>query len=322
MAENPKVFISHASEDKERFVLDFATKLYSKGIEAWVDRWEMRPGDSLVTKIFEEGIKNAQAMIVVISEYSVDKKWVRAELNVGVVKQIEQATRLIPVIIGNVDDSQLPESLRDTVWVHVRDLDNYDAEFKSIVGVIYGWTEKPSLGEPPAYTRLPTDTIPSLNQVDSWVLKLCCEAQLVEGSLEVILQPEVIFEQTEKMDLHRDEVLEALEVLENRRYLILNKPLAGGVYGLRPTNYGFGEYARKYLPDYDSIFRSVALDIVNHQRNDSRQIVKALGLPAVIVEHVLNELHGRRYIGKQTMGSGLIYIHTVSPELKRWLRDT
>src|SRR5215213_8927991 len=32
--ENPKVFISHASEDKERFVLDFARKLRSKSISS------------------------------------------------------------------------------------------------------------------------------------------------------------------------------------------------------------------------------------------------------------------------------------------------
>jgi histidyl-tRNA synthetase len=70
---NPKVFISHASEDKERFVLDFATKLRNTGIDAWLDKWEMLPGDSLVDKIFEEGIKNASAFIVVLSSNSVNK---------------------------------------------------------------------------------------------------------------------------------------------------------------------------------------------------------------------------------------------------------
>ena len=84
---NPKVFVSHAGEDKERFVLDFATKLRSKGIDAWVDKWEMYPGDSLVDKIFEEGIKNAQAVIVVLSKYSVDKPWVREELNASAVRR-------------------------------------------------------------------------------------------------------------------------------------------------------------------------------------------------------------------------------------------
>ncbi|MCQ9427586.1 toll/interleukin-1 receptor domain-containing protein, partial [Pseudomonas sp. LJDD11] len=54
---SPKVFVSHASEDKDRFVLDFAKQLRANGIDAWLDKWEMLPGDSLVTKIFDEGIK-------------------------------------------------------------------------------------------------------------------------------------------------------------------------------------------------------------------------------------------------------------------------
>lgn len=53
-----KVFISHASEDKERFVIDFTQKLFESGIDAWLDIWEMLPGDSLVGKIFDEGIKS------------------------------------------------------------------------------------------------------------------------------------------------------------------------------------------------------------------------------------------------------------------------
>ena len=57
---NPKVFVSHASEDKERFVLAFAAKLRAQGVDAWVDRWEMLPGDSLVDKLFEEGLRNAR----------------------------------------------------------------------------------------------------------------------------------------------------------------------------------------------------------------------------------------------------------------------
>ena len=50
---NPKVFICHASEDMERFVMHFATKLRNVGIDAWLDKWEMLLGDSLVDKIFE-----------------------------------------------------------------------------------------------------------------------------------------------------------------------------------------------------------------------------------------------------------------------------
>src|SRR4051794_20083808 len=52
-AAPPKVFVSHASEDKQRFVERFAARLRENGVDAWLDEWEMKPGDSLVDRIFE-----------------------------------------------------------------------------------------------------------------------------------------------------------------------------------------------------------------------------------------------------------------------------
>ena len=70
---NPKVFLCHASEDKERFVEQFANDLIHRGIDVWFDEWEMLPGDSLITKIFSEGIKEADVFIIVISKNSINK---------------------------------------------------------------------------------------------------------------------------------------------------------------------------------------------------------------------------------------------------------
>ena len=33
----PKVFVSHASEDKVRFVVGFAQRLRENGVDAWLD---------------------------------------------------------------------------------------------------------------------------------------------------------------------------------------------------------------------------------------------------------------------------------------------
>lgn len=54
---SPKVFVSHASEDKDRFVLEFASRLRHKGIDAWLDKWEMLPGDSLLDKILKKELR-------------------------------------------------------------------------------------------------------------------------------------------------------------------------------------------------------------------------------------------------------------------------
>jgi hypothetical protein len=116
---HPKVFLSHASEDKERFVLRFAEALRANGIDVWVDRWEILPGDSLIEKIFEEGLKNASAVIVVLSQFSVSKLWVKEELDAAAVKRINSGSKLIPVVL---DDCEVPQVLQATVWERVRDL--------------------------------------------------------------------------------------------------------------------------------------------------------------------------------------------------------
>jgi uncharacterized Zn-finger protein len=71
--EHPPVFVSHASEDKDRFVTEFATKLRAKGINAWLDKWEIQPGDSLVDKVFEKGIGAAQTVVIILSRNSIKK---------------------------------------------------------------------------------------------------------------------------------------------------------------------------------------------------------------------------------------------------------
>jgi hypothetical protein len=145
-----KVFISHASEDKDRFVLEFAKRLRENGVDAWVDVWEMLPGDSLVDKVYYEGIKNARAMIVVLSNYSVEKPWVREELNRGFLDRLRGKCRIIPVVI---DDCPIPEPLRSTIWQKIDNLDDYETEFNRILDAIYGRINKPPLGSPPEMAR-------------------------------------------------------------------------------------------------------------------------------------------------------------------------
>ncbi len=52
---------------RERFVRPFAERLRAKGVDTWVAFWDMLPGDKLVTKIFDEGLKPSDAVIVILS---------------------------------------------------------------------------------------------------------------------------------------------------------------------------------------------------------------------------------------------------------------
>lgn len=93
--------MSHATEDKVRFVVPFAIALRERGLDVWLDQWEMLPGDSLVKKIFT-AIDKAAAIVVVVSATSVDKRWVAEELDAAVVKRIQEDTLLIPVVLDGL----------------------------------------------------------------------------------------------------------------------------------------------------------------------------------------------------------------------------
>ena len=62
----PKVFISHSSADKDRFVLRFAARLREKGIDAWVDQSGKNPGDSLEEKCSTEGLKECGGVVALL----------------------------------------------------------------------------------------------------------------------------------------------------------------------------------------------------------------------------------------------------------------
>lgn len=321
--EHPKVFVSHASEDKERFVIDFATKLRSDhGIDARVDRWEIFPGDSLVQKIFNEGIGQAEAVIVVVSEHSINKPWVREELNVAMVRKIEDGIKLIPVVIGEVEKYQIPTSLRDTVWVRVDDLNKYDAEMSRIVDAIYNRQTKPPLGQQPEYTRADMGVVPGLTNADSTILKVCCEMEIEGGARKDLVDAQTVIGEAERMDLHRGQIAESIAILDKRGYLkAIHTVGAEMPKWLTVESVGFDEYARTYMPGYETVTKAVGFQIVNHDERSADAIAEAVDIPIVVGERILEIFEARGFVDffRET---GPLQISRVSPELKRWLEET
>src|SRR5512145_2506870 len=106
--KQPIAIICHASEDKQSFVLPFSYKLADYGIKVLVDDWEMQANDSLIERIFIEGVKNTDAFLIVLSNLSVNKSWVTEELRAGLVKRIGIHCKLVPVLI---EDAVIPDVL-------------------------------------------------------------------------------------------------------------------------------------------------------------------------------------------------------------------
>jgi TIR domain-containing protein len=308
----PKVFISHASEDKA-FVLDFAGRLRARGIDAWLDRWEILPGDSFVRKIFE-GIAQAKAVIVVISRHSVDKPWVREELDVAVVRKINDIIKLIPVVI---DDSKVPVCLQATLWERIGDLKNYDDSVDRVVASIFGQTDKPAIGEQPAYARTRSAAIGDLARVDGLVLQAACEEVLEDGNDLQFFASEVAG-RAGKLGISREAVDDSLVILASRDYV--KHELADNYFVTSP---GFEAYLKAHRPGYDALLRKFASNAVNEGMWDGQAFAKSLKVPTVLLDHIVELFEDRKWIivDHTAEGRWQIVQGGISPEMKRWLES-
>jgi hypothetical protein len=88
-------------------------------------------------------------------------------------------------------------------------------------------------------------------------------------------------------------------------------------------NFGFDQYARVYILDYDSIIKSVALQIINHNQSDSIEISSALQQPLMVVNHIVEVFEHQGWIGVNRIATGdyNLSVYQVRPEFKRWLRS-
>lgn len=117
------IFVSYSHSDKA-LVQSLAAELRRRHIRVWIDGWEMKPGDILREKI-SEGIANASFFLVVLSPSALSSRWVKYELNSGMIDEIEQGhVRVIPAVAGRAKFADLPADLRAKYCLDLRTVDS------------------------------------------------------------------------------------------------------------------------------------------------------------------------------------------------------
>ena len=121
------VFISYSSQDRE-FVDKFALQLVQKKVPVWLDRWELRAGDSLITKI-QEAVGGASALLVILSNASVASEWCTKELNAGLIRELdEKRVVVVPVLL---EDCDIPMFLREKMYADFRN--DFDSGLTTVI---------------------------------------------------------------------------------------------------------------------------------------------------------------------------------------------
>lgn len=145
MDQAKNAFLSYAHEDRG-FAERIAEELRKSGIDVWIDKWEINAGDSLIQKIFMEGLSKCDIFLIIISCSSAKSKWVKEELDYAMIKKIEGITKIIPLI---KEKCEIPAPLRALKWVDLSE--DLNGGIREVVKSVYEVSDKPPLGKIPNY---------------------------------------------------------------------------------------------------------------------------------------------------------------------------
>jgi energy-coupling factor transporter ATP-binding protein EcfA2 len=125
MSHRFNVFLSHNSSDKP-LVEEIANRLKAVGLEPWLDKWNLIPGDPWQPAL-EEALADCQSCAVFIGPSGLGT-WQHEEMRAAINRRVaahetNHRFRVIPVLLpGSVRGarSRLPEFLVATTWVEFR----------------------------------------------------------------------------------------------------------------------------------------------------------------------------------------------------------
>lgn len=108
-----RIFLSYSHQDQKYADL-ITERLSGAGHEIWQDKLNLKPGDNLIEKV-NLGIKEAETLVVIVSESSLKSKWVMHEFSALALGNLSNERRkVIPVLI---DSSTVPSYLSKYMYV-------------------------------------------------------------------------------------------------------------------------------------------------------------------------------------------------------------
>jgi len=114
--ESYNIFVSYAGADKT-YAKTLTDKLSELGLSVWFDEYELKPSDSIIDKI-GQAISTSDYFIVLLSNNSVQSKWVQFELGTFLTREFTtRDITLLPIII---DDCEIPEILASRKYLDLR----------------------------------------------------------------------------------------------------------------------------------------------------------------------------------------------------------
>lgn len=163
--DNPKLFISYSwsNPDHEQFVLNLATELRESGVEAILDKWDLKEGHDAIA-FMEKMVTDPeiQKVIIVSDKMYAEKANGRAG-GVGTETQIissevylqQEQSKFVAIVTERDSDGKayLPVYYKSRMYIDLSEQDNYNEGFEQLLRWIYNKPlfVKPEIGKRPSF---------------------------------------------------------------------------------------------------------------------------------------------------------------------------
>ncbi len=280
------IFLIHDKMD-DQFIHAFADRLASRGFDTDADYWGLGPDESLVDKIFGEGLRRCAAFVVVVSRASLPQQWLKAELDEVNVRRIQDHVPIITLLLDDCIPSKALGSA--TVVEAVADRHSFDSS-AALVGDIAYKSMYPT-GGPGFDESLPI--IEGLNRMQSMIIKQACE-YLLERETDTV-NPDRAFPVETWGWLSEEEMARNLAEVEQAQFIKVNRFLTGG-YNFVVLHNGFEAFCNTYLENYRGILKQFAGTVLNDGIYDNNLLASTLKQPLRLINHIIDELQQRGMI--------------------------
>lgn len=144
MPKRYNVFVSYGQGDHE-WVDALAGNLHRVGLEVFLDKWEILPGDLLPHRL-QQGLEEAETVVGIVSPKSISTevlmdtadgshRWLVEELSAAIANNVAGRQRFIPVVIGG---NTPPPFVLSRIHVDFRNPEFYQQRFADLTRAIRG----------------------------------------------------------------------------------------------------------------------------------------------------------------------------------------
>jgi hypothetical protein len=107
-----RIFLSYSHNDHP-FVLMLANDLHQAGLDVWIDKWELKPGDQLIEAI-GDGIGTSDYFLPVLTPSFLSSKFSKRELHEALYSELgDHGVKVIPILAKKCE---IPPFLRSIIY--------------------------------------------------------------------------------------------------------------------------------------------------------------------------------------------------------------